>query len=829
MSKWAFVLVFLLAIWGSSAWAGTIVYVSGDVFGQWSADTVVVTDSIRVPADSTLIIDPGTTVLFLSYDKFVVSTGATLLALGTETDTILFDEYYPGNRWHGIRFFYASASCRLEYCHLKHGWASGDGDDYNGGAIYCNNSSITIRHCLIDSCSAANAGGAIFYRNNSDLTIDSTVIRANRAETYEGGGICSRNSTSKVAYSTISDNFAWESGGGICCSQSTITIANNNITNNANGLNGSGLYVRDNSDAEITSNIISQNHSDWTGSWEMKGKGISVGNSNVFIHGNTITDNFSPGSWHNYGGGIHTDNSSGEISDNIISGNSASGDQGHGGGIYCENTHAPTIIDNMIRDNWAVSDGGGIGLLNSNPDSISGNFIISNATGWYGGGIHSESSNPLITRNVVDSNYAGQNAGGIGCSYSNSQVIHNVVTNNTAGTYNGGGINCYMASAAIRYNTIQFNSAVEKGGGIHCNQNTGPIIANVISDNDAGLQGGGISLESCDPTIMNNTVSYNVSNQDGGGIHCLTSNPVIVNSIVYFNNATNGSDLYLTGSSSPDISYSCIGGYPPVAGNIDTAPLFRDADNGDFRLKATTCGYAENSPCIDAGDPDIFDDTLDCAWGLETSRSDMGAYGGINQYPRILDIPDQEINRGDEFTSVILDSYVSDPNNRDDELIWSVIGTDSVIISITERIASITVIDTMWIGADSVSFIATDPGGLSDTDAVIFSVHSPVAVTDEVSDNLPRGFRLYQNSPNPFNPATRIEYSMDKAGHVTLWISNILGQTVSVLVDSYESAGEKTAIWGGTDSEGHEVAAGIYFYHLKVGQYLESKKMLLLK
>jgi len=80
----------------------SIEYNSGNVWGQWSADTIVATDLIRIPPDSTLIIDPGTVVLFLSYDKFIVEVGTTLLAVGTETDTILFDEYYKGNRMSSI-------------------------------------------------------------------------------------------------------------------------------------------------------------------------------------------------------------------------------------------------------------------------------------------------------------------------------------------------------------------------------------------------------------------------------------------------------------------------------------------------------------------------------------------------------------------------------------------------------------------------------------------------------------------------------------------------------------------------------------------------------
>ncbi|MBD3169877.1 MAG: hypothetical protein GF307_10375, partial [candidate division Zixibacteria bacterium] len=137
-----------LPAYGSSA------HYSGDVWGQWSVDTVFVDDSIRIPPDSTLIIDPGTIVLFWGHDKFVVDNNATLLAVGTETDTIVFDEYFSGNWWHGIRFFNASSSCRLEYCHMTHGWAEGSDEDGWGGAIYSEETDITIANCMISNCYA---------------------------------------------------------------------------------------------------------------------------------------------------------------------------------------------------------------------------------------------------------------------------------------------------------------------------------------------------------------------------------------------------------------------------------------------------------------------------------------------------------------------------------------------------------------------------------------------------------------------------------------------------------------------------------------------------
>lgn len=103
----------------------------------------------------------------------------------------------------------------------------------------------------------------------------------------------------------------------------------------------------------------------------------------------------------------------------------------------------------------------------------------------------------------------------------------------------------------------------------------------------------------------------------------------MLNNIVWANNAGVEDNISVHGGGEPLITYSNIQGGWNGEGNIDTAPLFRDPDNGDFHLMAQECGDPFDSPCIDSGDPSIFDYILDCDWGLGYERSDMGAYGGM--------------------------------------------------------------------------------------------------------------------------------------------------------------------------------------------------------
>jgi len=94
---------------------------------------------------------------------------------------------------------------------------------------------------------------------------------------------------------------------------------------------------------------------------------------------------------------------------------------------------------------------------------------------------------------------------------------------------------------------------------------------------------------------------------------------------------------------------------------------------------------------------------------------------------------------------------------------------------------------------------------------------------------VPEKFELYQNYPNPFNPNTEIGFALPEASHVKLEIYNIAGRRVATLVDECLEANSYLIEWNGTDYNGQSVASGVYLYRLDAGQYVETKKMILLK
>ena len=98
-----------------------------------------------------------------------------------------------------------------------------------------------------------------------------------------------------------------------------------------------------------------------------------------------------------------------------------------------------------------------------------------------------------------------------------------------------------------------------------------------------------------------------------------------------------------------------------------------------------------------------------------------------------------------------------------------------------------------------------------------------------LDDFLPDGFSLSQNYPNPFNLSTAIEYSIPYRADVSLTIYNVLGQTVTHWSANSLAAGNYRYEWDGKNENGTTIASGIYLYRLQFDDYVETKKMVLLK
>jgi len=112
---------------------------------------------------------------------------------------------------------------------------------------------------------------------------------------------------------------------------------------------------------------------------------------------------------------------------------------------------------------------------------------------------------------------------------------------------------------------------------------------------------------------------------------------------------------------------------------------------------------------------------------------------------------------------------------------------------------------------------------------------------DETNNQTPNDFLLEQNYPNPFNPTTKIKYtipnvtlsmssraeSRDEESFVTLKVFDILGKEVATLVNEYKEAGNYEIEFNVAQGSLPEITSGVYFYQLRAGDYVETKKMVL--
>jgi photosystem II stability/assembly factor-like uncharacterized protein len=104
------------------------------------------------------------------------------------------------------------------------------------------------------------------------------------------------------------------------------------------------------------------------------------------------------------------------------------------------------------------------------------------------------------------------------------------------------------------------------------------------------------------------------------------------------------------------------------------------------------------------------------------------------------------------------------------------------------------------------------------------SPESPVTAIAEPSVSPPRSFALAQNYPNPFNPTTAISYQLAAVSAVTLRVYDILGREIATLVDGVQQAGHHSVRW-----DASLFTSGVYFYQLATDDFVETKKMLLVK
>ena len=615
------------------------------------------------------------------------------------------------------------------------------------------------------------------------------------------------------------------------------------------------------------------------------GQGIYIASGSPVIQNTTITDNSSDSS----GAGLYCGEGSSPVILNCLISNNSTIDS-DGGAIYCAENCTGFFSECEIDSNY----GGGIHIETSAPIFEDCNIHSNIKLGpSYGGGISSLSGSPVFFHCDINNNIADYGGGGIRCVYDGypSFIDCNIIGNSTlAGISSGGGI--YIRWWAVAYFegcTISGNAAVDGGGGVYIYASCPTFNDCVIEDNIASY-GGGIALDANATADLvgcivadnstDNLRSYNayislsnctINGSSGNNIYYGNGSTLsATNTIISF--ANGGAGIEFVSSFIPNIDYcdffgnssgAFIGNVPPLIGelimvnangdscdiynNIFLRPLFVDPSNGNYHL-------TENSPCIDAGDPDFPPDP-------DFTIPDIGAYyfdqnitpnlfvelipystpiyipsggGSFNYDITIENIDTMEVYFHGWIDVIFPDSSALSPKAIRMNLFLSpgeTISWDSLTQFIPSRapagnysyIGHVGIYPDNIVCMDSFNFEKL-PGLDAPAHDLGWSLLGWEDGEIPLTPESPTEITLLPPYPNPFNPSTTISFDLPEPQKVSLVLYNVLGREVARLVNEWLPAGNHQRIW---KAEG--LPSGIYFVCLTVGDFRQTRKILLIK
>ncbi|MDZ7292991.1 MAG: T9SS type A sorting domain-containing protein [candidate division KSB1 bacterium] len=133
------------------------------------------------------------------------------------------------------------------------------------------------------------------------------------------------------------------------------------------------------------------------------------------------------------------------------------------------------------------------------------------------------------------------------------------------------------------------------------------------------------------------------------------------------------------------------------------------------------------------------------------------------------------------------------------------------------------------INIEGYIFAGTPEGGYRSTDNGQRWTLITFSTSVQAHERIPLEFGLHQNYPNPFNPSTTITYELPQAVEVKLVIFDLMGRHVRTLVNQRQPAGRYTITWDGRNEQGEALASGVYLYQLRAGNFVQTRRMALVR
>jgi predicted outer membrane repeat protein len=677
-----------------------------------------------------------------------------------------------------------------------------------GGGILCFAFSSPTLEYLNITGNIAPGGGGVMCFGYANPQLNNVTIKGNTSVLFGGGLYCEFSSNPSLDHVTIRDNISFQDGGG--------------------------LYFLDSCNALLSDVLIENNYAERSGGGIGCENGSEITMNHVDLYNNSAELN---------GGGLYSIASNPYIENSLIRNNLADA----GGGVYSVLSQSTNLVDVLVDNNRAYKDGGGIALIESDI-GLENVTIRHNTANENGGGIYGDASNPdfhASNRSNMYLNFAGR--AGNDFFALNSQLITIILDTFTVNVfpaeyqvYPFTDFAFSVLNAKVQRTTSDLYvspSGSNKNSGLSADQTLKTIsfaLTKAISDNQNPqtifLGFGTYSAESNGeifPLNMKDFISITgdsdsvvvldaesqssvvVFDQDqgislrsitltsgsaieGGGVFCRDSDPILERVTIHGNTAENGGGIYSSERSTLSLLNSTITGNNVTTGGA----IYCQNDN----MTLVNSILWNNFP------QEIYvDEAADSAM-LTIAYSNI--QGGVNS---IISTPTTHL--------YWLDGNIdSDPLYVDATLHNYRLQETSPCINSGVQGVSIQYDNgnkTLVIPAMEYSGIAPDMGAWEFPEII-----EGLAGNSQV----PLYFELYQNFPNPFNPRTRINFSLPKADHVTIEIYNSLGQLVETVLNKNMFAGIH-----GVDFDGSNYASGQYFYRIMTSRENMVRKMILIK
>jgi hypothetical protein len=449
-------------------------------------------------------------------------------------------------------------------------------------------------------------------------------------------------------------------------------------------------------------------------------------------------------------------------------------------------------------------------------------------------GVQLSNSNSLIFRNKIERSYEY----GINMTLgSNPTIVFNsILNNNTQNTSAKNQVSIGLQgnnSPIIKYNTIS-GSTNSKTGGISLWVSGSTSFSNMVVEGNV---------------INNNSFGITLYSTSSGVINASIKNNKIFNNNINTDPLTSGSGINVNGGSTntPIITGNEIFGnwWGITIQNGTTVQPGPQPNIGDV-TNVDTSDDGKNIIYNNIQGTNIYDIYNNCSNDIKAQNNDWRVYDSSSIEQHVYHKVDDP-SRGliqfipfSQYVPVELARFTAQPVGNSIELKWTTISEKNnkgFLIEVFEH----SVQDLQWkticnINGHGTTTEIHDYSFIDKREKkgnykyrltqIDFDGTRNQLATIDVNLEIPINFILFQNYPNPFNPSSTIKFSLGSNEFVTLKIFDVLGNEVATMINETKQAGNYTADF---DPKELGIGSGVYYYQLKAGSFVETKKMVYLK